>query len=88
MGVEPEVGRSGIWDDGELLSWGTNADLNEVLGVHEVLDGDVLSCTEELVLEVVHLALEFLDGELCLDHWDLSGPGGSEHGGGSGCFHI
>jgi len=42
-GVDPEVGGASVWNDGELLVVGTDRDVNEVLSVHVVLDGNVLT---------------------------------------------
>ena len=38
---DPEVGTSGIEDDGEVLGWGSDGDWAIILGVLEVLDWDV-----------------------------------------------
>jgi len=53
LGVNPEVGGTGIWDHGELLWWGTDFDIDEVLGVHVVLDVDVFAGEEFLLNSVV-----------------------------------
>lgn len=53
VGVNPKVGGTGIWDHGELLWWGTDFDIDEVLGVHVVLDVDVFAGEEFLLNSVV-----------------------------------
>jgi len=91
-GVEPEVGRSSVWDNGELLSWGTYGNLNEVLGVHEVLDFDILTkwvLSEEFHWESFKLAFDHLSGDVLLDNWDFTGFGKAEEGGDcEGKFHY
>jgi len=88
LGVQPEVGGSSIWHDGEGLGWGTNVNLNEVLSVHEVLDGDVLWGSEELILKSLNLSLKLLEGKVLLDHWDLAGLGHTEKSSDSSVFHF
>lgn len=80
LGINPEVRGSSIWNHGEGLSWGSDLDVDEVLGVHVVLDSDVLS-TEELALDVLGLVLVHVHGHFSLVDWDLSSGGGSEEGG-------
>jgi len=86
VGVNPKVGGTGIWDHGEFLWWGTNGGFNEILGVHEISDGDLFS-TEEFVGNVGHLSEVHVFGEFSLLEWDSSSGGKSEKGCNS-VFHI
>ena len=72
--VDPEVGGTGIWDHGELLWWGSDLDINEVLGVHVVLDIDVLAGKEFLLNSVV-LTGDHILGEVLLVKCDFTSRG-------------
>ena len=80
LGVNPKVGGSSIWDHGEFLSWSSDFNINEVLGVHVVLDSDVLS-TEELVLDVGGGVNVHILGHFSLVNWNSSSVGESKKGG-------
>ena len=69
------------------MSWGSDLNLDEVLGVQVVLDGNVLS-SEELLLDSLKLTLIHILGEVLLDHWDSSGLGGSDESSNSDVLHI
>jgi len=77
--VNPKVGRSGIGDDGEGLGRGSDSHVNEVLGVHVVLDGDLVG---NLVGFFQHIELGLgrhvvLVGERLVLEGDNSGLGSS-----------
>ena len=69
------------------MSWGSDLNFDEVLGVQVVLHGNVLS-SEELLLDSLKLTLIHILGEVLLDHWDSSGLGGSDESGNSDVLHI
>lgn len=61
-GGDPKVGAAGVEDDGEVLRRRADADLPEVPGVHEVLEGDDV--------EVVGVVLDavVMEAEVVLRH--------------------
>ena len=87
LGVDPEVGGTGIWDHGELLWWGSDLDINEVLGVHVVLDVDVLAGKEFLLNSVV-LTSDHILGEVLLVKCDFTSRGRTDKSGDGGRFHF
>ena len=87
LGVNPEVGRTGIWDHGELLWWGSDFDIDEVLGVHVVLDVDVLA-GEEFLLDGVVLTLNHVFGELLLVECNFTSRGRTDKSGDGSRFHF
>ena len=46
MRVHPDIGRAGVRHEFESLSWGSNLSLYEVLGIHVVLDREVISAVK------------------------------------------
>ncbi len=75
-GVNPQVGRAGVRDDSEFLIGRADGDINEVLSIHEILDGndrisELLDGTEHLLLEFgrlesLLLGVERLEGQISL----------------------
>lgn len=86
VGVDPEVGRSSIGNDGELLTRGTNLNINEVLSVHVVFNINVLT-TKELVLEAKLLSVDHIKGEGLVVHVNSTGGDESEESS-DGEFHF
>jgi len=91
LGVNPEVGGSSIWNNGEGLSWGSNVDVGGVLGVHLVVDINVGSL-EHLLSHVLEwssssLVEVALNVHMVVSEVDSSGHGHADEGS-KGEFHI
>ena len=82
-GVDPEVGGTGIGHNRELLVVTAESDVDEVLGVHVVLDGDLLSGGPSLgTADKGALLLHIVgDGEGVVAEGDLVSGDKSEHSG-------
>ena len=83
LGVNPQVGGAGIGDDGELLAVASELDVDEVLGVHVVLDGDMLTSGPSLGtgLDLLGLGHVVGDGEGVVTERDLVSGDKAEEGG-------
>lgn len=89
-GVDPQVGGTGVGDDGELLVVASDGHIDEVLGVHVVLHGDVLSLSPSLSAldDLLLLGHVISNGEVVHVEGDFVGGHEASDGGDDGCGEL